>query len=239
MKKIKIPSDLTSLAYNSIKEHILEGHLDQDSRLTESLLSDQLGISRSPIREALNSLATEGLITIEPRRGAFLRRFSVKEVSDLYELRKLLEGFAVQTAEITPKFLTGLDKSIERSTALLNSNKKREFIEEDMWFHGAIATATGNQPLFVTLENVQNQIWLCRCKTYNLSSSSAPENHRSIVEALRENDRRKAKIAMREHIEYVQQRLVAFLSAHPAASESEPGNGNRRRHLVSGPEAIV
>ena len=239
MKKIKIPSDLTSLAYNSIKQHILEGRLDQDSRLTESLLSEQLGISRSPIREALNSLATEGLITIEPRRGAFLRRFSVKEVNDLYELRKLLEGFAVQTAEITPKFLASMEKSFDRSTVLLNANKKREFIEEDMWFHGAIATATGNHPLFITLENVQHQIWLCRCKTYSLSSSSAPRNHRSIVEALRENDRRKAKIAMREHIEYVQQQLVAFLSSHPAASETESSNGNRRRHLVPEPEAIV
>jgi len=239
MKKIKIPSDLTGLAYNSIKQHILEGRLDQDSRLTESLLSEQLGISRSPIREALNSLATEGLITIEPRRGAFLRRFSVKEVGDLYELRKLLEGHAVQTAEITPKFLVGLEKSIERSQALLNANKKREFIEEDMWFHGAIATAAGSQPLFAMLENIQNQIWLCRCKTYNLSSSSAPQNHRFIVEALRENDRRKAKIAMREHIEYVQQQLVAYLSSHATAPESESANGNRRRHLLSGPEAIV
>src|ERR1700735_300912 len=126
MRKLKIPSDLTALAYSSIKQYILEGQTDPDLRLTEAVLSEQLGISRSPVREALNSLATEGLITIEPRRGAFLRRFSVKEVSDLYDLRKLLEGFAVQTAEITPKFLAGLDKSIERSTVLLNSNKKRE-----------------------------------------------------------------------------------------------------------------
>lgn len=168
MKKIKIPSDLTTLAYNSIKQFILEGRVDQESRLTETMLSDQLGISRSPIREALNSLATEGLITIEPRRGASLRRFSVKETSDLYDLRELLEVYSVQTAEVTPKLLATLEKSIERSQALLDANKKLEFIEEDMRFHGAIAAATGNQPLASVVENIQHQIWLCRCKTYNL-----------------------------------------------------------------------
>jgi DNA-binding GntR family transcriptional regulator len=217
MKKIKIPTDLTTLAYNSIKEYILEGRLDQESRLTEKLLSEQLGISRSPIREALNSLATEHLITIEPRRGASLRRFSVQETSDLYDVRKLLEVYAVQTADITPKFLATLEKSIERSEVLLDSNRKKEFIEEDMRFHGAIASATGNGPLAAILENIQNQIWLCRCKTYNLSSSTAPKAHRAILDALKREDRKEAKRAMGEHIDYVRQQLVDFVSSSTAA----------------------
>ena len=74
MKKLKIPSNLTKLAYDSIKEYILDGRLDENSRLTEEFLSTQLGISKSPIREALNRLETEGLIRIEPRKGAYLRR---------------------------------------------------------------------------------------------------------------------------------------------------------------------
>jgi DNA-binding GntR family transcriptional regulator len=216
MKKIKIPTDLTTLAYNSIKEYILEGRLDQESRLTEKLLSEQLGISRSPIREALNSLATEHLITIEPRRGASLRRFSVQETSDLYDVRKLLEVYAVQTADITPKFLATLEKSIERSEVLLDSNRKKEFIEEDMRFHGAIANATGNGPLAAILENIQNQIWLCRCKTYNLSSSTAPKAHRAILDALKREDRKEAKRAMGEHIDYVRQQLIDFVSGSAA-----------------------
>jgi len=233
MKKIKIPSDLTTLAYNSIKQYILEGRLDQETRLTETLLSDQLGISRSPIREALNSLATEGLITIEPRRGASLRRFSVKETSDLYELRKLLEVYAVQTAEITPKLLANLDKSIERSQGLLDTNKKLEYIEEDMRFHGAIATATGNQPLASVLENIQNQIWLCRCKTYSLSSSLAPQAHRSIVNALKQGDRKEAKKAMAGHIDYVRQQLIDFVNSQQVSPSPNSSRELRKRQLVS------
>lgn len=82
MKKLKIPTNLTTLAYNSIKEYILDGRLDENSRLTEEFLSTQLGISKSPIREALNRLEAEGLIRIEPRKGAYLRRLSVTEVTD-------------------------------------------------------------------------------------------------------------------------------------------------------------
>src|SRR5690349_16822452 len=102
MKKLKIPSNLTTLAYNSIKEYILDGRLDDDSRLTEEFLSTQLGISKSPIREALNRLEAEGLIRIEPRKGAYLRRLSVEEVGELYDLREALETHAVRTAKLTP-----------------------------------------------------------------------------------------------------------------------------------------
>src|ERR1035438_1070987 len=97
MRKLKIPTNLTALAYKSIKEYILEGGLDQEYRLTEEFLSTQLGISKSPIREALNRLEAEGLIRIEARRGAYLRSFTNKEVNDLYDVREALEVHAVRT----------------------------------------------------------------------------------------------------------------------------------------------
>ncbi len=78
MKRIETPQNLTALAYDSIKAYILREDLDEKTRLTEELLSKQLGISKSPVREALNSLHTEGLISIEARRGAYLRCFSTK-----------------------------------------------------------------------------------------------------------------------------------------------------------------
>ena len=78
IRKLAAPPNLTALAYGSIKRHILEGKFDEDTRLTEEFLSKRLGISKSPVREALNTLQTEGLIHIEPRRGARLRQFSIK-----------------------------------------------------------------------------------------------------------------------------------------------------------------
>jgi DNA-binding GntR family transcriptional regulator len=226
MKKLKIPSDLTDLTYNSIKQHILEGRFDEDAKLTEASLSEQLGISRSPIREALNSLEKEGLIHIEPRKGAFLKQFSPKEVEDLYNLREVLEAYAVRIAEVTPKLIAALEGSIERSQNYLNENKKLDFMAEDVWFHNSIASASGNQALCKVLENVQNQLRLCRSKTYKLSSSTAPSAHKAIVDALKESDRRFAVKAMRDHIIYVREQLLGSVSERQDLQQRRASEGN-------------
>ncbi len=136
MKKLEAPQNLTALAYNSIKAYILRVDLDEDTRLTEEALSNQLGISKSPVREALNSLHTEGLIRIEARRGAYLRRFSIKEVKDLYDLREALEAYAVGVAELSPPLIADLRKSVQRTKSLSKpttssgtSKKIRDFMD--------------------------------------------------------------------------------------------------------------
>jgi len=213
IRKLTAPQNLTALAYDSIKRHILEGRLDEETRLTEEFLSNRLGISKSPVREALNSLQTEGLIHIEPRRGARLRQFSVHEVRNLYDLRENLEVFAVSRALVTSSLLAELSKSIERTRRFVKANDKNKHIEEDTRFHNSIAAATGNDELCRVLKNIQDQIWLCRCKTYNLSSSSASEAHYAILKALEDNDRKAAQTAMRNHIQHVRQRLIDFLES--------------------------
>ena len=219
MKKIKIPSNLTVLAYESIKQYILEGRLDGDSRLTEDFLSRQLGISKSPIREALNRLEAEGLIRIEPRRGAYLQGFSIKDINQLYDLREALETHVARTAEISRPLIARLKQSVQRMRRHLKENDKSRYIDEDMQFHAELAAATGNERLGKVLENVQNQIWIFRRKTYDLSSSSAPDFHEAILEALEKSDRLAAEEAMRAHISGVRKKLVEFLEAQaePAA----------------------
>ncbi len=219
MKKIKIPSNLTVLAYESIKQYILEGRLDGDSRLTEDFLSRQLGISKSPIREALNRLEAEGLIRIEPRRGAYLQGFNIKDINQLYDLREALETHVARTAEISRPLISRLKQSVQRMRKHLKENDKSRYIDEDMLFHAELAGATGNDRLCRVLENVQNQIWIFRRKTYDLSSSSAPDYHEAILVALEKSDRLAAEEAMREHISGVRRKLVEFLEAQaePAA----------------------
>lgn len=221
MKKLKIPSNLTTLAYNSIKEYVLEGRLDENSRLTEEFLSKQLGISKSPIREALNRLETEGLIRIEPRKGAYLRRLSTEEVANLYDLREALETHVVRTAKLNPALVSELQQSLKRQRAFLKSNDRAHYIEEDVHFHAALAQATGNAHLCAVLENIQNQIWLSRRNTYDLSSSTAPDYHSAIADALEENQRDKAERAMRDHIQNVKRRLLEFLESSQVAEAAK------------------
>src|SRR6266851_9332257 len=114
MKKLTNIPNLTELTYRSVKEQLLDGTLSEGTRLTEELLATQLGISKSPVREALNRLEAEGLICIESRRGAYVRQFSMKEIRDLYELREILEVHSIDAANVTPKLLNDLAASINR-----------------------------------------------------------------------------------------------------------------------------
>ena len=211
MKKIKIPSNLTLLAYDSIKQYILDGKMDEGARLTEELLANTLGISKSPIREALNRLETEGLIRIEPRRGAYLHDFTTKDINDLYGLREALETHVVRTIQLSPNLLAELNQSVGRMRRYLRDNDKLRYIAEDMSFHAILSTATKNERLCRTLENVQNLIWVLRRKTYDLSSSTAHDFHEAIVAALNKGDRVQAEAAMRKHISTVQGKLIEFL----------------------------
>jgi len=220
MMKLEIPSNLTSLAYASIKQYILDGRLDEDSRLTEDFLSKQLGISKSPIREALNRLESEGLIRIEPRRGAYLRSFTIKDIEDLYDLREALESHVVRTLEPGLDLISLLRQSIARQRELLRANDMSRYIEEDSRFHSELAAATGNSQLCQVLENVQNRIWIFRRKTYDLSSSSAADFHDSVVNWLEKGRKDRAEQAMRDHIQGVERKLIEFLR-HEAERKSK------------------
>ena len=208
IKLAKIPN-LTELTYRSIKQNVLDGTLGELSRLTEESLATQLGISKSPVREALNRLEAEGLVIIEARRGAYVRQFSAKEIRDLYELREVLEVHAIEAATITPKLLTDLAGSINKTKKFLKAGNKLEHIEEDMRFHSLITAATGNQELSRVLENVQQKALLCRSKSYELSATTAPVAHMKIYQALKNDAKREARTAMRDHIVFVRERLLA------------------------------
>jgi DNA-binding GntR family transcriptional regulator len=218
MLKIEKAPNLTELAYQSVKRHLFDGKVGEGSKLTEEWLSNQLGISKSPVREALNRLETEGLISIESRRGAFVRKFSLKEVRDLYELREVLEVHAVGIVQISPALLADLARSVEHTGQLLTEHNVMAHVEEDVRFHNRIAEATGNEELRRVLENVHQKSLICRSKTYHLSSSTAPLSHGKILQGLRDGDRKAAQEAMREHIVFVRDSLLKFLEEKEAAA---------------------
>jgi DNA-binding GntR family transcriptional regulator len=211
MKKLTDTPSLTELTYRSIKDQLLHGTLSEGSRLTEELLATQLGISKSPVREALNRLEAEGLVCIESRRGAYVREFSRQEVSDLYDVREVLELHAVGTAEITPALLQGLAESIERTQSFLVVHDQAKHIEEDLRFHGLIASASGNPEFCRLFENIQQKSLLCRYKSFHLSGSASPAGHGKIHRALAAEDRLGAQAAMQEHLRFVRSRLVESL----------------------------
>ena len=218
----KIPKypNLTELAYLHIKQYILKGCLSEGSKLTEDTLAARLGISKSPVREALNRLESEGLVSIEPRRGAYVRRFSLQEACDLYVLRELLEVHAVGLARITPAFLNDLAESIHRIKADLEERNTIAYVEEDIRFHNLIAAATANTELCRILENISQKSALCRSRTYRLVAAASSDCHDRIYQALKEGKRELAQQAMREHILFFRDALLRSLEEEESSAAS-------------------
>ena len=213
LKKLRSSANLTERAHRSIRQYILARNPGTEVRLTETFFAEQLGISKSPVREALNSLQSEGLLRIEPRRGAFIHKFSGKEISELYELREALETFATAIVPITPALVAELRGSVDRTEDLLRLGKKAAYIEEDIFFHRLIVSSAGNHELSRVHSNLQDKLWLCRCQTYQLTSSDTPSAHRRITEAIASGDRPLAKQMTSSHIQFVRSALVAAWSA--------------------------
>lgn len=208
IERIATSGTLTEQAHQSIKRFLLTGNLPAEEKLTEGFFADGLGISKSPVREALNALQNEGLLRIEPRKGIYLRHFTAKEISDLYELREALEVFATQVVPITPEFLASLEQSVLATHDLLARGDKNTYIEEDIAFHRLIVVSTGNEQLTATHSSIQDKLWLCRCQTYQITSPDTPAAHRAIAEAFRAGDREAAAAATRNHIRFVKDGLL-------------------------------
>jgi DNA-binding GntR family transcriptional regulator len=207
-QKLPKAPNLTEMTYLRIKQSVLTGSIEPSFRLTEEHIATQLGVSKSPVREALNRLEGEGLIRIEARRGASVRQFSRKEVTDLYNLRVALELHSISDASITRTVLSELEESIKRTEEILKAGDRLAHIEEDLRFHRILAEATGNGELCSVFENVQQKTLLCRYRSYELSATSSPLAHKKIYKALTQGRISEAQDAMRNHIVYVRDRLL-------------------------------
>lgn len=209
--KLRIPENLTQQAYRYIRDEIIRGRIDGQQHLTEGFFAKRYGISKSPIREALNRLEAEGLITILPRRGAFVRGFAIHDVEEIYELREALETLVVRDAVLDAKTLARLRQIVLQAQSSLEREDKPNYIREDMAFHTTLANVSSNSRLRKVLESMHNQMLILRRQTFELSSHTSVKQHLAVLEALENGERERAAEIMTEHIQAVRKRLVEHL----------------------------
>ena len=234
--RLTIPESLTQRAFRLIRNEIVEGRLDSSQRLTEEYFAKKFGISKSPIREALNRLEAEGLVHIVPRRGAFVITITVRDVEEIYEMREMLEAGAIRNFEPDEQVFAKLRRSLALARQYLKSNEKLRYIREDMAFHSIIANANSNSRLRKALENMHHQMLILRHQTYHLTSHSAVVHHREILDALERDDRKEAEKLMVSHIRAVRDRLVQHLSAE-TGGRNGAGSDGRMSTKASGAAA--
>lgn len=220
--KLKIPDNLTQRAYRAIREEILKGKLNGRQRLTETFFAEKLGVSKSPIREALNRLEAEGLVVIAPRRGASVIQFTVDDVNEIYDLREILETAAVRSAAVDERLLSRLRAALREAEQNLRKKDKVSYILADADFHRSIAQASVNTRLRKILENMHGQMLILRHRTFELSSGLSVIEHERIVRALEKGDRETAASLMTKHIRAVRGKLLAHLKFYPEAGCAPP-----------------
>lgn len=196
---------LRDVVFHTLRQAILRGELEPGERLMEIHLAQRLGVSRTPIREAIRKLELEGLVVMIPRRGAVVASITEKDMKDVLEVRRTLEMLAVEVAcdRISPEELQKLREASEMFQATCDSGDLIRLAQADVAFHEVIYNATGNQRLVTTLNNLREQMYRYRMEQLKDTSSyeRLREEHIRIYNGIRTKDKEMACRAIREHID--------------------------------------
>jgi DNA-binding GntR family transcriptional regulator len=198
--------------YEEIVRMIVSGELPSGTPLDEKALTEKLQVSRTPFREAIGTLAKEGLIEIKPYRGFFVRSFSRKETEDLYELRKTLECFAVELAvpQMSDRHIASFERLLDEAVAALHRGDMETYGQRDREFHEIIAELSGNAALIETLNRLALQIQVGRTianESKDFAERAARERD-DILTAFRSRDIKRAVALMHTHISDVQRAVL-------------------------------
>lgn len=208
---------LRELVFESIREAIIAGQLRPGERLMEIQLADEMGVSRTPVREAIRKLELEGLVIMIPRKGAYVSGLSMKDISEVFEIRSALEGLAAELAaeRITDEELESLERHLVRIAESIERGDLITVVEIDTDFHSMLYTASRNQRLSQIINNLREQIQRFRqtSLSYPGRMRNALEEHRRIVEAISTRDPELARKAAQDHIENAENSMMDAIHA--------------------------
>jgi DNA-binding GntR family transcriptional regulator len=213
-------SDLTEKTYERLRQQILSGHFATGERLQIITVSEQLGVSHTPVKIALNRLAAQGLVEITPRRGIFVSRLTRKDIQETTDVRLVIELHAVSVAiqKITAEQLADLRSQLERLTGMVEraSTKGWDAVRAadlNQNFHETILSIVGNRRLLEIWRNLEIRHQIARVNSRSITTPPAVvlQHHRAIFEALEARDEPRARQAMMEHIVSSMNALAARL----------------------------
>lgn len=217
------PRTVNEVAFDRLSDLILSGQIAMGERLDERSLAERVDVSRTPLREAIARLASLGVVEQRTYRGAFLRVVTRKQVVELYEVRKVLEGLAARKAAttMTPEELGDFQAIIERGTRAFEADDTEGFEAADRAFHAFVVAVAGSELLAEQLKNLELRIQLVR-HLVNLEHDVAAHtvgDRQLVHDAIADRDPRAAEDAMIAHIAVVETEALRRL---PETTESAP-----------------
>ena len=195
---------LRDVVFRTLRRAILKGELKPGERLMEVQLANRLGVSRTPVREAIRKLELEGLVTMIPRRGAEVAEITEKNMRDVLEVRRALEELAVKIAceKMTDEEIELLRQASKKFRDTMYNDNLTAIAENDVEFHEIIYDATGNKRLIQILNNLREQMYRYRVE-YLKDEKNFPiliREHSQIVEGLTAKDKTMLTAAMHKHV---------------------------------------
>lgn len=203
---------LREIVYEQLKMQILTGRITPGTRMMEVELAEEMGVSRTPIREAIRKLEKEGLVVIEPRRGAYASDISVKDMVDTLEVREDLEGLAASIAakKITAEEAAELEEITRDYDQAIKSGDMETIIHIDETFHRRIVGLTENKTLIQLSETVQELTLRFRYLYYDDFSryENMPMEHQNIIDAIGSGDSEKARAVCDSHVKKLKEFVI-------------------------------
>lgn len=195
---------LREIVYEELKRQIMVGEIPPGTRMMEVELANEMGVSRTPIREAIRKLEKEGLVGIEPRKGAYAENISIKEMVDVFDVREYLEGMAASLAalKITREEREELKDISNSFKDAVQNGDIEEIVKYDEYFHKFIVKCSDNKTLIKLISQVQDLSLRFRYIFFDDFGrfNHIPTEHQEIVNAIVEGDQEKARAEMSEHI---------------------------------------
>lgn len=202
---------------SQIKRDIADGVLKPGDQLEEAMLSERFGVSRTPIREAVKSMVDSGLLETRPRKGAFVRTLSAKELLDLFDVAAELEAMASRVAaeKLRESDIEAIKAGLDACYAAAEANDTAAYGQANLDFHHAIHKAAGNDWLIEQLRQIELHINAYRSMPYGVRGrlEKSAQEHQEIFDAILAGDGEKARLLMRDHMMLQGQRLPSILQA--------------------------
>ncbi|MBQ5589323.1 MAG: GntR family transcriptional regulator [Anaerotignum sp.] len=207
---------LRDVVFNTLRDAILTGKLVPGERLMENQLAEKLGVSRTPVREALRMLELENLVELVPRKGAQVLDMSEKDITNILEVRSALEGLATSLAckKMTKEDLQQLKSMEVDFEKAVADNDVEHFVDIDEDFHDLIFAATENDKLISIFRNLRIQLYryrMAQAKNNETSMSTIVAHHRSIIRAIENHDAEEGASIAQGHIKYQTESILRFV----------------------------
>ncbi|MGI6784320.1 MAG: GntR family transcriptional regulator [Aminivibrio sp.] len=205
MREPRLYTTSADYAYQELRHRIITKQLKPGQRLPEVNIAVQMGVSRTPVREALRRLASEGLVIIIPNSGARLAAPTLREIQDTFLVREQLECLAISLAaeKIGERHLRRLEEALLEEARAIDEKNLETYLEVNEAFHKAVADAGGNRVLAEYVENIlarTNAYVVFYDPFYNAESPVTVDSHKEILMALRAHDVEKSVKLMKRHL---------------------------------------